>query len=71
MITIKRIADVCRAYRIKNGYKQRDVADATGYTQQHICQFEHGSTDNCIIMLWYLNHGVKIDDFRGDDDDAK
>lgn len=52
----------CRAWRMSMGYTQKQVADETGYTENTISLFEHGETNNAIVLLWYLTHGFNVDE---------
>lgn len=64
MYTLESIGKACKSYRRSLGYTQIDVANETGYTQQNISRFEKGTNDNSLILMWYVRHGMVIEDFE-------
>ena len=62
IIDLKIIGANCKDFRIKSGYYQMDVANETGYSIENVSSFENGRNDNLRLMLWYMTHGMKIDD---------
>ena len=71
---LKRIGSVCQKHREHIGATQYDVAKDVGYSPLTISSFETGRTNNLIIFLWYLTHGLPLTiikslyrgDFNGD-----
>lgn len=61
--TLAEIGDACRSFRLQHGYTQKDISNDIYYTQQAISRFEHGHLDNCRVLLWYIVHGFKIEDY--------
>ena len=55
------LAEMCKATRENLGIKQTQVAIETGYSEQNISSFENGRTNNMIIFLWYIQHGLLSD----------
>lgn len=46
------------------GVYQKDVAEATGYSLENVSAFEAGRNDNLRIFLWYIQHGLNVDDLE-------
>lgn len=44
---------------------QLDVARETGYTVSNVSAFETGRNDSSLIMLWYLIHGMTLEQVTG------
>lgn len=63
MLTLKQIGPKCKQYRERIGYIQIDVARDLGYSVNNISSFENGRNDNAQILLWYIAHGMKYEDF--------
>ena len=49
----------CRSWRLECGYTQKQIAEALGLSPETISAFEHGRTNNALILLWYVEHGFK------------
>lgn len=62
MLSLREIGRRCKAYRIEQGYLQRDVARDTGYSSENVSSFENGRNDNSRILLWYFAHGMQVSD---------
>ena len=58
------LGKVCKAHRKILGVSQDMVASETGYTRQNISKFENGNNINVMILSWYLNNGLTIEDLR-------
>ena len=58
------LGKVCREHRKVLGVSQAIVANETGYTRQNISKFENGNNINVIILGWYFNNGLTIEDLR-------
>lgn len=58
------LGKVCKEHRKALGVSQDIVANETGYTRQNISKFENGNNINVIILGWYFNNGLTIDDLR-------
>ena len=53
----------CQEYRRKNtSYTQVDVAKELGYSVENISAFENSRNDNLRILMWYILHGMEIED---------
>ena len=52
------IGYMCKQHRERLGEKQSRVAEDTGYSEQNVSSFETGRTNNMILLLWYIDHGV-------------
>lgn len=58
MIDSKLLGKICKRYRLLWGKTQLDVAMDTGFSKSNVSAFETGRNDNCIILLWYFEHGL-------------
>lgn len=65
MINLKELGRRCKRFRMSHGYIQMQVAEDTGYSKENVSAFETGRNDNSRILLWYVLHGLTIDDLRG------
>ena len=65
MYDIKALGVQCKRLRRTLDIKQTQVAIETGYSQKSISAFENGRTNNALILLWYINHGLNRDIIRG------
>lgn len=59
---LKLIGLKCSIHRRALKRTQTDVARETGYTQRNISTFEKGFNNNAIILLWYLENGIPIEE---------
>ena len=55
---LKQVGRVCQLHRQALHKTQQDVADATGYSRNHIATFEAGKVSNVFILSWYLETGL-------------
>lgn len=56
----------CALYRKKIlKCTQIDVAKDTGFTVSNVSAFETGRNDSSIILLWYLSHGLTLEQLIG------
>ena len=58
------LGKVCKEHRKALGVSQGIVANETGYTSQNISKFENGNNINVIILGWYFNNGLTIEDLK-------
>lgn len=65
LISLKDLGFRCKRFRVEHGYFQRHVAEETGYTIENISAFETGRNDNSRILLWYIVHGMTIEEIKG------
>ena len=65
MYDLKALGRHCKILRRTLDIKQTQVAIETGYSIKTISAFENGHTNNALILLWYLNHGLNRDIIRG------
>lgn len=70
-MTLREIGARCKIYRKGLGYCQIHVAQETGYSKENVSAFETGRNDNSRIMLWYLQHGMTVDEITGGTNNAK
>lgn len=54
----------CKRHRKRIGYTQKQVAQDTCYSVKTISSFETGHLNNAVLLLWYVNHGLTIDEGR-------
>lgn len=59
---LKTIGANCKRWRVDHGYFQQDVADDTLYSVENVCGFENGRNDNLRIVLWYMLHGMTLEE---------
>lgn len=53
----------CQEFRrTKTLYTQADVAKDLGYSVENVSAFENSRNDNMRILMWYILHGMDIDD---------
>ena len=55
----KYIGNICRAFRNYCGYFQSEVAEELCCSRENISSFENGRNNNAIILMWYVEHGLK------------
>jgi transcriptional regulator with XRE-family HTH domain len=44
------------------GYTQQEVAYELGTTRDNIAKFESGQNRNYMILLWYIFHGMNLNE---------
>lgn len=71
MYDLKALGVHCKRLRRTLDIKQTQVAIETGYSLKTISAFERGRTNNALILLWYINHGLNRDIIRGCEYGAK
>ena len=55
----KTIGKMCADWRkSEGGYSQKQIADDLGLSPETISAFEHGRTNNAVILSWYIEHGL-------------
>ena len=59
-INLRVLGQNCKKFRMYHGFYQTDVSNDTGYSKENISSFETGRNDNLRILIWYLEHGIKI-----------
>lgn len=53
----------CQEFRRKKTLcSQVDVAKDLGYSVENISAFENGRNNNMRILIWYILHGMQMDD---------
>lgn len=58
---IKLIADNCRKWRVLDTeYTQKQIAEELGVSVETISAFEHGRTNNAVVLSWYIEHGFTL-----------
>ena len=65
LISLKDLGLRCKQFRVSRGYRQHNVAEDSGYTIENIFAFECGRNNNAIILLWYIAHGMTIEEIKG------
>lgn len=56
----------CALYRKKIlKCTQIEVAKDTGFTVSNVSAFETGRNDSSLILLWYLSHGLTLEQLIG------
>ena len=63
--TLKRLGEACKDFRREQGLLLRNAAFDTNYAIESICAFEHGRTNNALILLWYVNKGLPLETLKG------
>ena len=66
MLNMMVIGHRCECYR-KKVLKciQKDVAIETGFSCGNVSAFETGRNDSTLIFLWYLKHGMTLEQVLG------
>lgn len=65
LISLQDLGLRCKQFRVSRGYRQHNVAEDSGYTIENISAFECGRNNNAIILLWYIAHGMTVDEITG------
>lgn len=66
MLNMLVIGHRCGHYRKKVlKATQKDVAIETGFGTGNISSFETGRNDSTLIFLWYLKHGMTLEQVLG------
>lgn len=55
------IGKSCRIWRNTMDYKLSQVSEETGFSIPTISAFEHGTNDNMLIFMWYIEHGFNTE----------
>lgn len=58
------VGNLCKRWRILNNIPVSAIAMDLDYSIQNIRKFESGENNNMTILLWYIEHGFKVDQFR-------
>lgn len=56
------IGTCCKKYRQKIRYTQMEAALEIGTTRDNIAKFESGYNRNYMILLWYIFHGMNLNE---------
>lgn len=66
MLNMVVIGHRCGHYRKKVlKCTQKDVANETGFSCGNVSSFETGRNDSTLIFLWYLKHGMTLEQVLG------
>lgn len=65
------IAHLCAKFRRKIRVKQKQVAIETGYSEKTVSAFERGHSNNALLLMWYINHGMPHEYLEGCDMNEK
>lgn len=60
MENIKEIGAICATWRKENNIPQQIIARDLGLSVESISAFEHGRTNNALILSWYIKNGLKL-----------
>ncbi len=60
MTDLTKIGKKCRNFRKSIRKTQKDVANELNYSVASVSAFERGCNNNAIILLWYIEKGVKM-----------
>lgn len=55
---LNRLGLKCKYLRENLGITQKEVAKELGCSPELISAFEHGRTNNAIILMWYVKRGL-------------
>ena len=61
MKNLKELGSACQRLRELLGSSQIDIANETGYSKETISAFETGRNNNARVLLWYIQHGFRVD----------
>ena len=57
---LRLLGDRCRMWRLESGYTQQQIADSLDVSPETISAFEHGRTNNALVLRWYIEHGFNL-----------
>ena len=57
---LKELGAKCANWRLECGYTQLQIAKALHMSKESISAFEHGRTNNAMILSWYIEHGFRL-----------
>ena len=57
------IYEICKLFRYKHHWTQKQIADDLNCTRENVAMFERGYNNNPRILQWYIDHGLKDDQF--------
>lgn len=55
------IGKSCKTWRTTMDYKLTQVSEETGFSIPTVSSFEHGTNDNMLIFMWYIEHGFNTE----------
>lgn len=59
----QKIGRMCREFRENYlGISRSEAARQIGFTAENVRKFETGENDNYTILLWYIAHGLNVDE---------
>ena len=58
--SVKELGEKCAEYRKQNKILQSEIAEELGVSTETISAFEHGRTNNAVVLSWYIRHGLKL-----------
>lgn len=59
-MNIKEIGAKCAEFRRAQNIHQTVIANELGVSPETISAFEHGRTNNAVVLSWYISHGLKL-----------
>ena len=63
-VDLKTLGKICQEFRRTHGLSQTKAAFDTHYSIENISAFERGRNDNARILLWYIAHGLTVDELK-------
>lgn len=57
---LREIGAKCADYRKSHLILQSVIADELNVSIETISAFEHGRTNNAVVLSWYIRHGLKL-----------
>lgn len=59
------VGKACKRYRKQVlNLSVYEVARKTGYSVSNIYAFETGRVNNCLLLIWYMSKGFKLEDIK-------
>lgn len=52
----------CQDYRINRGITQQQIANNIGCSIETISSFENNRNNNALILIWYIEHGITLNE---------
>ena len=62
---LRKLGFICANFRKDICKYQRDVAFDCNVSVETVCAFEHGRTNNAMVFLWYVDHGLPVECLKG------
>lgn len=58
------IGQACKRIRNRKGVKQIKVAEGSGMSPSTVVQFEKGSNNNMLMLIWYMENVARWEEIK-------